>query len=100
MAAVEQFVSKREFKERCDLNHVYGRGANRTNAIFFDWEDNENGKGFKYAVAATVENCTKSELFNHFYNWVCKDVALPYYVRYKCALNDKDRFKTPVSLNF
>lgn len=100
MAAVKQFVSKKEFKELCDSNHVYGRGVNKTNTIFFDQKENEIGKGFRYAVAATVENCTKAELFNHFYNWVCKDIALSYFVRYKYALNDKERFKTPVSLNF
>jgi len=100
MAAVKPFTSKKEFKEYCDLSHVYGRGANRTNAIFFDWKVTEEGRGFKYAVAASIENCTKAELFNHLYNWVCKDIALPHFVRYKFAINDTDRFKTPLSLNF
>ena len=100
MAAVKAYTSKTEFKKNCDLNHVYGRGENKTNTIFFDWKETENGKGFRYAVAATIENCTKAQLFDHFYDWVCKDIALPYYVRYKCAVTDSDRFKTPVSLNF
>jgi hypothetical protein len=100
MTAVSNYTSKKQFKKYCDLNHVYGRGLNRTNAIFFDWKETESGRGFKYAVAATIENCTKVELFNHFYNWVCKSISLPYYVRYKVAINDSDRFKTPISLNF
>ena len=92
-------TTKKEFKQLCDMNHVYGRGNNRINAIFFGWQSNEQGRGFEYAVATSVENCTKSELFNHFYEWVINGVDLPYYCYYKQALTDADRFKVGISFN-
>lgn len=93
-------TSKKSFKELCDFRHVYGKGKDKTNTIYFGWKQTDEGIGFKYAVAMHIENGTKAELFEHFYQWVCNSVALPYYVRYKCAVNDKDRFKVQLSLNF
>jgi len=92
-------MTKKDFKEQCDMNHVYGRGANRVNAIYANWQSNEFGRGFKYAVATSVENCTKAELFDHIYNWVVNGVYLPYYVYSKFAQYDDQRFKVPIGFN-
>lgn len=92
-------MTKKKFKEHCDLTHVYGRGASKINSIYFDWKDNENGKGFKYAVATSIENGTKAELFNDFYNWVCKEITLPYWIFSKYAKDDTQRFKVPITFN-
>lgn len=101
-------MTKKKFREHCDLNHVYGRGAKRINAIYFDWQDFtyeeiESGKktrGFKFAVASSVENGTKEELFNHFYDWVCNAVNLSYWIYSKVAKDDTQRFKTPITFNY
>ena len=93
-------MTKKQFKEMCDLNHVYGRGANRINAIYVDWVSNDFGRGFKYAVATSVGNCTKAELFNHLYNWIENGVYLPYYIYSRVAQYDSQRFKVPIGFNF
>ena len=92
-------MTKKEFKENCSF-HEYGYGRNKNNAIYFDWKDNDLGRGFKYGVAAAVEFETKADLFNHFYDWVHKQVEPPYSVRYKYAAEDHNRFKTPLALNW
>lgn len=95
-------ITKKEFKERCSFHLYTGVGYNRTktNAIFFDWQQNDDGRGFKYGVAADRENCTKADLFKHLFDWVVNDVELPYFVRYRFAQTNTQRFKTPLSLNF
>lgn len=92
-------MTQKQFKESCDFNHVYGRGANRINAIYFDWQNNEQGRGFKYAVATSVGNCTKAELFKHLYDWIENGVYLPYYVYSRAATYDSQRFKVPIGFN-
>ena len=92
-------MTKKDFKTRCDFNHVYGRGANRINAIYVDWKSNEQGRGFKYAVATSVENCTKAELFNHLYEWIEHGTYLPHYIYSKFAQYDSQRFKVPIGFN-
>ena len=92
-------MTKKDFKNRCDFNHVYGRGANRINTIYVDWKADEHGRGFKYAVATSVENCTKAELFDHLYNWIEKGVYLPHYIYSRVATYDSQRFKVPLSFN-
>ena len=92
-------MTQKDFKERCDFNHVYGRGANRINAIYVDWQSNDRGRGFKFAVASSVENCTKAELFKHLYDWIENQVNLPYYIYSKVAHTDQQRFKVPIGFN-
>lgn len=92
-------MTKKEFKERCNLNHVYGRGKNKINSIYFDWQVNEYGRGFKFAVASSVENCTKKELFDHLYDWIINQANLPFYVYSKFAQYDNQRFKVPMTFN-
>jgi len=93
-------MTKKDFKTRCDFNHVYGRGANRINAVYVDWKETEQGRGFKYGVATSVANCTKAELFNHLYNWIENQVNLPYYIFSRFAQYDSQRFKVPISFSY
>jgi hypothetical protein len=93
-------ITKKRFKADCDLNHVYGRGRGKHNAIYCDWRVTDKGRGFKYGVACSIENGTKAELLEHFYQWVCNEVTLPWWIRYKFAPEDQNRFKVPISLNF
>jgi len=95
MAAIHT-ISKKSFKTDCDLTHSFGRGRKKINAIYFNWRETPKGRGVKYAVATSVENYTKAELFNYFYDWVCNSIALPNYIFYRCANEDKDRFKYPI----
>ena len=89
-------MTKKDFKTRCDLSHVYGTGKNRVNAIYVDWQDTLKGRGFKYGVATSIENCTKAELFDHLYNWIERGINLPYYIYSRFAQYDSQRFKTPI----
>lgn len=93
-------MTKKDFKTRCDLNHVYGRGAQRINAIYVDWQSNDQGIGFKYAVATSVENCTKAELFDHLYNWIENGIYLPHYIYSRFAQYDNQRFKVPICFSY
>ena len=92
-------MTKKDFKAECNLDHVFGRGKKKVNAIYLDWKDNEFGRGYKYGVAASIENCTKAELFDHMYNWIEKSIYLPYYVYSRFAQYDSQRFKLPMSFN-
>jgi hypothetical protein len=94
-----EHTTKKKFKEDCDLNHVYGRGQGRLNAIYFNWRETNTGRGFKFAVAARITECTKAELFNIFYDWIVNEVNLPYWVYYKQANDDSGRFKVPISFS-
>ena len=90
-------MTKKEFQERCSF-HVYGRGGNKHNAIYFDWKQ---GFGFKFGVAASIENSTKRDLFLDFFDWVTGKIDQPpWWIRYKFADTDEKRFKVPIALNF
>lgn len=94
-------MSKKEFKSRCSF-HVYGQKRTKLNAIYFDWkcEPSENAVGYKYMVKATTANCSKKELFDMFYDWVMKEVSLPYYVDYRYAMSEDQRFKVKITESF
>ena len=93
-------ISKKSFKERCDMSHTYKGDRSRINTIYFDWQETPEGRGFKCAVAMDTRNGTKAELLDILYHWICQSEAPPWYVRYKYANEDKDRFKCPICLNF
>lgn len=106
-------MTKKEFIKDCDF-HVYTGHGVKHNVIYFDYKvvrdenaesDELMGKpiiarGFKYGVALDIKNGTKSELINHAYNWIVKEINLPYYVRYRYAETDAKRFKVSLSLNW
>jgi hypothetical protein len=95
-------MTKKEFVEQCDF-HVYtGWSGKRIkhNVIYFDYKQTDEGRGFKYAVAMNIEDGTKAELTQHLYDWIFNGTNLPWYVRYKYAESDAQRFKVGLSLNW
>ena len=58
-------LTKAEFKKRCEFIE-YGKGHDKKNAIFYDWQVTEDGVGFKYMVKAHIKNATRKELFDEF----------------------------------
>ena len=93
----EKFVktTKKRFRELCSF-HEYGRGKRKRNAIYFDWKENEKGRGFKYMVKASIENSTKRELFEILYKWVIDEEPVPWWVEYRYAKTDADRFRVSI----
>lgn len=99
-------MTKKEFKIEC--YHTVYSGWNgkkiRINAFMFDWKEgtdtatNKFFIGFKYMIWSDVRNISKATLFDLFYQWVEHGTNLPYFVNYKTAFIDLDRFKTPMSL--
>lgn len=94
-------MTKKDFKEQCYFTS-YDKGKNKRNAIFFDWKsEHVDGKwavGYKYMVKASVQNLSKTELFNELYNWVTGKIqAVTYWADYKYAKTDAERFKIPLA---
>lgn len=95
----------KDFKQHVKATNAYSKYTGHHEAhhvIFFDWLfDGENNIcGFKYAVACDITQATKAEVLNAMYNWIFKDITLDFYIRYKFAITDKQRFKRPLSLDF
>ena len=90
-------MTKKEFKELCSF-HEYGRGKIKRNAIYFDHKYDFDNKvnGYKFMVKARVENEKKAGLFNVLYDWVTKEIQPSWWVEYKYASTDQDRFKVSI----
>ena len=94
-------MTKKDFISKCDF-HVYV-GGDKHNVIYYDNKDydvDSEGRGYKFGVALDIQHGTKADLIKHAYNWIVRNINLPYFVRYKFAATDNDRFKVPISLNF
>lgn len=95
-------MTKKEFREYCDI-HQYGRKRGQVRiAIYFGWKTGElpDGKmfgGYKYMVKAQQANHKTQDLMNILYDWVHKEVQPPYTVEYKYAETDEKRFKVSLS---
>ena len=89
-------MTKKDFIKEVDL-HVYGsRRENSIKALFFDWKQGENFRGFKYCVYARAMNATKKELIDALYNAIVKDEDTPWYIQCIIAQTDEQRFRVPV----
>jgi hypothetical protein len=71
-----------------------------TNALFFDYKNTGSSRGYKFMVYAHSKNCTKKLLIDTFYEWVVKEIQLPYFVLYNYAATDEKRFGVPLSLSY
>jgi hypothetical protein len=102
-------MTKKEFKSMVTDQTYTGWNGKRVkiNAFFFDWktgEYKENGinkyfGGYKFMVAANNKDISKSELLDKLYQWVNNQVIeLPYYVKKRFAVTDKERFKISLSM--
>ena len=92
-------ITQKNFKEGCSF-HEYGRGQNKRNAIYFDWKSDFDNKavGFRFMVKCSVADALKAELFKILYDWVMggtadKEIQLPWWVDYRYAITEQDRFK-------
>ena len=95
-------LTKKEFKENCSF-HLYTSTKEKHNVIYYDWKVTEDGRGFKYAIAARRELCTKKQLTDYFYQMVQNHDAVdmfPHYIRYMIRTDDRHRFRVPLALNF
>jgi len=100
-------MTKNEFKKSCiDQTYTGWDGHKiKINAFYFDYKEGEDiatgryFRGYKYQVASNVKNITKAKLFDLFYKWVENSENLPYYVDYKYAFFDIDRFKISLTSN-
>jgi len=91
-------MTKKDFKTKCSF-HEYGRGKTKRNAIYYDWRTDleNNAIGFKYMVKTSVENASKAELFNEFYDWITGKIQQPsYWITYRYAQTEQDRFKVKI----
>lgn len=87
-------ITQKDFKEGCSF-HEYGRGKNKRNAIYFDWKSDFDNKavGFRFMVKCRVCDAGKAELLKVLYYWVMKQVEPSWWVEYKYAATEQDRFK-------
>ena len=102
---MKNHMSFKSFKRHIEVTNGYSKYVglqDSTHVIFFDWlrDDSNKIEGFKYAVACDITQATKAEVLNAMYNWIFKDINLDFYIRYKYAITNNDRFKKPLSLNF
>ena len=98
-------MTKNQFK--ADSNEQTYSGWNgkkiKINAFFFGWESGEDistGRrfaGYKYMVSGNIKDINKADLFKAFYAWVINQENLPWYINYKFATTDAERFKVPLS---
>lgn len=99
-------MTKAEFKKqaRAVTYNGFNGYKKRINAFYFDWQEGEDisvgrqYRGFKYRISSDVKNITKAKLLDLFYDWVENGTNLPYYVDYRFAHLDIDRFKVSLSL--
>ena len=94
-------ITKKEFKSSVNSQTYTGWNGHRIkiNAFFFDYKQGENFRGYKFMVSANVKNLKKSELLDIFYTWITEQISqVPWYVKYKFANTDKDRFKISLSM--
>jgi len=84
-------MTKKEFKERASI-HIYGRGERRRVALYFDWQSNDKGVGFKYMLKGY--GCTKAQILADAYDILIKKIedALCWYDM-KIANSNAERFK-------
>jgi len=95
-------ISKKEFKKQSDAHVFTGWNGKRIkhNVIYFDYQQGDGFKGFKYVVAMDIKEGTKAELEKHLYDWVNNEIEPPYNVRYKFAATDANRFRPQLTLTF
>ena len=90
---MEKKITKKEFKELCH-NGVYTSRGKRINAFLYGYRDYR----WTYMAWCDTKVFNKNELLNHFYNYLIKDIPLPWQISFKKAETDEQRFKIPIVL--
>lgn len=99
-------MNKKQFKaEVTDQTYVGFNGKKvKINAFFFGYaqgEDISTGKtfrGYKYMVSGNVKDLNKAELLDAMYAWIENGTNLPWFINYKYAATDAQRFRVSLSL--
>lgn len=91
-------MTKKEFRELTSYHKYTGRPReNNVNALFFEWKDTPEGRGFKYCVFARACNATKTDLEKALYDIVTKKAEdTEWYIQLIIAFEDQQRFKVPL----
>ena len=95
-------MTKKTFNQEVSY-HNYGKRDGKI-ALYYDWQGgdfqkNEHWRGFKYMVYCHKCDATKKELMDIFYQWVNGIINnVPWWVNYKFATTDNDRFKVAICL--
>lgn len=91
-------MTKKDFLEYCSYHKYTGRPKeNNVNALFFDWQSNDEGRGYKYCIYARACNATKRDLVNTLYDYVTGKIEnTDWWIQLVVAQNDKQRFKVPI----
>lgn len=89
-------MTKKDFREKCSFHHYGTRRDSSLKAIFFDWQQGENFRGYKYCVFARSTNATKAELENALYNLITKEENTEWYIQTIVAQTDEQRFRVPL----
>jgi hypothetical protein len=92
-------MTKKDFIERTSYHKYTGHPSdNNVNALFFDWQSNDEGHGYKYCVYARALNATKKELEKALFDFVTGVVEdTDWWIQIVVAETDKQRFKVPIS---
>lgn len=89
-------MTKKDFRELTDY-HLYGKqNESGVKALFFDWKQNDEGRGFKFVVFARASNATKKDLEDALYKLVFNEEETPWWINCAVAPTDKQRFKVPL----
>lgn len=97
-------MTKKSFVEQVVYHNYVGGQYRGYNAFYYDYaqgnfDKGEHWRGYKYLVYSRKENATKKDLLDIFYQFINKEIEnFPYYVIYKIAETDKNRFKIQLSL--
>jgi hypothetical protein len=90
-------MTKKQFSNEVSF-HNYGKRDGKI-ALYYDYKSYDGVHGYKYMVYSHKSNATKKELLDIFYQWVNGLIdQVPYYIGYKYAINDTDRFKVKLTL--
>lgn len=91
-------MTKKEFKELTSYHKYTGRPReNNVNALFFDYKETDEGRGYKYCVYARATNATKADLEKALYDIVTKQVDdTDWWIQLVAAPTDRQRFRVPL----
>ena len=92
-------MTKKEFKELTSDHKYTGRPReNNVNALFFDWKETEEGRGYKYCVYARALNATKADLEKTLHDFIEGRIQdTDWWIQLVVAQTDEQRFKVPIS---
>jgi len=88
-------MTRKEFKERSSI-HVYGKGPRRRVALYYDWKEGDDFRGFKYMIKGY--GVTQADILRDAYDMLILDNwdSLCWYDA-KVAETDEKRFRVSLT---